>query len=381
LLCSLASITPEVRMTRQKCCTPAALAVSALVLLLARPVAAQETAPSRTGHDVYETVCITCHGPDGRGGVNPALEKIVKPPDFTDCAFAAREPDRGFLAVAHNGGPARGFSPLMAPWGGTYTEDELRLAVLHLRTFCTDRRWPRGELNLPRPLVTAKAFPEDEMVVSTAGQSGSVTTKVHYERRFGPLNMLEIILPVSSVETATNGRSTSIGDIALEYKRTLAHSLDRGSIFSLTGEFVLPTGSESRGLGKGYGVFEPFATFGQVLPRDSFIQAQAGFAIPLESGHDDEVFWRAAVGKSFEQGRFGRAWSPMLEILAARPLARDAKTSWDVLPGMQVTLNARQHVRLAGGVRLPVTDADVRKKSVIVYLLWDWYEGGFLQGW
>jgi hypothetical protein len=54
---------------------------------------------------------------------------------------------------------------------------------------------------------------------------------------------------------------------------------------------------------------------------------------------------------------------------------------WDVLPGAQVTINARQHVRLAGGVRLPVTDADVRKKSVIVYLLWDWYEGGFFQGW
>lgn len=47
-------------------------------------------------------------------------------------------------------------------------------------------------------------------------------------------------------------------------------------------------------------------TFGQLLPRDSFIQMQGGFAIPLEGGHDDEVFWRAAVGKSFEYPRFGR---------------------------------------------------------------------------
>ena len=368
-------------MTRQRRFTRAALGISALLLLTAVPAAAQPTTAPRSGREVYEKTCIACHGPDGRGGMNPALEQIVKPPDFTDCAFAAREPDRGFLAVAHNGGPARGFSPLMAPWGGTYTEEELQLAVSHIRTFCTDRNWPRGELNLPRPLVTAKAFPEDEMVVSTSGQSGSVTTKVHYERRFGALNMFEVILPVSSVESASGGRSTSIGDVALEYKRTLAHSLDRGNIFSLTGEVVLPTGSARRGLGKGYAVFEPFATFGQVLPRDSFIQAQAGFAIPLESGHDDEVFWRAAIGKSFEQGRFGRVWSPMLEILAARPLAAGAQIDWDLLPGMQVTLNARQHVRIAGGVRLPVTDADVRKKSVIVYLLWDWYEGGFLQGW
>jgi hypothetical protein len=269
----------------------------------------------------------------------------------------------------------------MAPLGGVYTEQELQLAVSHIRTFCTDQRWPRGELNLPRPLVTAKAFPEDEMVVSTAGQSGNVTTKVHYERRFGPLDMVEIIVPLSSVERGAGGRSTSIGDIALEYKRTLAHSLDRGNIFSLTGEVVLPTGSQRRGLGKGYAVFEPFATFGQLLPRDSFIQLQGGFAIPLEGGHDDEVFWRAAVGRSFEQRPFGRVLSPMVELLAARPLARDAKIAWDIVPGMQVTLNRRQHVRLAGGLRLPVTDADVRKKSVIVYLLWDWYEGGLMQGW
>ncbi len=368
-------------MSQQNCHRPGTLAISALLIFIGLPVNAQEPTGPKTGREIYQSVCIACHGPDGRGGVNLELEKIAKPPDFTDCAFAAREPDRGFLAVAHNGGPARGFSPLMAPLGGAYTEHELQLAVSHIRTFCTDDRWPRGELNFPRPLVTAKAFPEDEMVVSTASQSGNVTTKVHYERRFGPVNMVEIILPVSSVQGPSNGWSTSIGDIALEYKRTLAHSLERGNIFSLTGELVLPTGSERRGLGKGHAVFEPFATFGQILPRDSFIQMQGGFAIPLEGGHDDEVFWRAAVGKSFEERRFGRVWSPMLELLLARPLVRDGKTSWDVLPGMQFTLNARQHVRLAGGVRLPITDADVRKKSVIVYLLWDWYEGGILQGW
>jgi hypothetical protein len=329
---------------------------------------------------VYETVCASCHGPDGRGGVNVELEKIVKPPDFTDCAFAAREPDRGFLAVAHNGGPARGFSPVMAPWGGAFTETELTLAIAHIRTFCTDRRWPRGELNLPRPLVTAKAFPEDEAVIVTSTQANSVVTKIHYERRFGPLNQVEVILPISSTD-ASGGRSTGLGDIALEYKRTLAHSLTRGNIFSVTGELVTPTGSSSRGLGKGYAVFEPFATFGQILRGNSFVQAQAGLALPLKREHDDEVFWRAVVGTTVEQTRFGRMWSPMLEVLATKPLADGARIDWDIVPAAQVTLNARQHVRIAGGVRLPVTNADTRKKTVIVYLLWDWYEGGFFQGW
>jgi hypothetical protein len=356
--------------------------VAAAFLVTSPMAAAGQTAQGgRTGRQVYESVCITCHGPDGRGGVNKEIEKLVTLPDFSDCAFANREPNRGFLAVAHNGGPARGFSPIMAPWGGAFSEQELALAVSHIRTLCTDQRWPRGELNLPRPLVTAKAFPEDEAVVSTTAKSGSTVTKVIYERRFGPLNQVEVILPIASEEGPNNRRSTGVGDIALEYKRTLAHSLDRGNIVSVTGELVLPTGSQSKGLGGGTAVFEPFVTFGQMLPGNSFIQGQAGFAFPVKSGHDNEVFWRTAVGRTFEQTRFGRLWTPMLEILAARPLADGAAVEWDLLPGAQVTLNARQHVRLAGGVRLPVTDANQRRKSVIVYLLWDWYEGGFLQGW
>lgn len=355
--------------------------VIGLALVSVASAASGQDKPARSGAEVYKAICITCHGPDGKGGVNAAIERLVPPPDFSDCAFANREPDRGFLAVAHNGGPARGFSPLMAPWGTTYSEQELQNAVTHIRDFCTDKRWPRGELNLPLALVTGKAFPEDEAVVRVTSQSGNVTTKVVYERRFGPLNQWEIAVPVASIENAAGGRSTGIGDIALGYKRVLTHSYDKGRIVSASAEVKLPSGRESKGLGDGVAVFEPFVTYGQMLRGDGFIQAQAGVGIPLESGHDSESFWRVAVGKSFTQGRFGRYWSPMVELLAARPLVSGSKIEWDVLPGMQITLNARQHVRIAGGVRVPVTDTDHRKKSVLVYLLWDWYEGGFFQGW
>ena len=368
-------------MSRRNGFTLGGLIAAAVFLAASSARAGQAAESGRTGREVYAAVCITCHGPDGRGGVNPAIEAIVKPPDFSDCAFANREPDRGFLAVAHDGGPARGFSPLMAPWSGTFTEHELSLAVGHIRTLCTDQRWPRGELNLPRPLVTAKAFPEDEAVVSTSSQSGSIVTNLIYERRFGPLNQFEVIVPIASDRRGGLARATGVGDIALEYKRTLAHSLARGNIVSVTGEVVLPTGNEARRLGGGTAVFEPFVTFGQVLPRNSFLQAQVGIGMPLKSGHDNEVFWRVALGRTFEPHRFGRLWTPMLELLAARPLGSGTAIEWDLLPGAQVTLNTRQHVRLAGGVRVPVTQTGERRSSVIVYLLWDWYEGGFFEGW
>lgn len=353
--------------------------LAAALLFTAAPTAAQTSTP-RTGRQVYESTCATCHGPDGKGGVNAELEKIVTPPDFSDCRFANREADADWLAVAHNGGPVRGFSPLMPPWGATYTTPELEAAVAHLRTFCQDARWPRGELNLPRPLVTAKAFPEDEAVVSVTSRSGSLVTTLIYEKRFGALNQFEVVVPIASVQNG-EGRSVGLGDVALEFKRTLAHSLARGNIVSVTGEVKLPTGRESKGLGDGVVVFEPFVTFGQVLPSDAFLQAQAGFEFPASSDHVNEAFWRVALGRTFEQGRFGRAWSPMVELVAGRELGEGHTAAWDVVPQMQITLNTRQHVRVSGGVRLPLNDREHRSTALVAYLLWDWFDGGFRDGW
>jgi hypothetical protein len=364
--------------------TRTCLSVLFVVTTATHLLAAEQSAPTmRSGRQVYESTCIACHGPDGRGTVNPALTEIIKLPDFSDCSFASREPDTDWLAVAHEGGQARGFSPLMAPWGGQFTAEELTLAVSHLRTFCSDSRWPRGELNLPRPLVTGKAFPEDEIVVSTASSTrgdGEVVTKFIYERRIGPLNQVEISVPLTSVQRG-GGWATGVGDVALGYKRTLAHSLERGDIFSLSAEVALPIGSERRGIGKGFALFEPFATYAHLMPGDSFVQAQAGFEIPVARDEDSEAFWRAAVGRSFRQGRFGRTWSPMFEVVAARPFSDAAVTHWDVVPQVQITLNARQHLRINGGVRLPVNDRRARSPTVIVYFLWDWFDGGLFEGW
>jgi hypothetical protein len=71
----------------------------------------------------------------------------------------------------------------------------------------------------------------------------------------------------------------------------------------------------------------------------------------------------------------------MVEFLASRTLADGRKTSWDILPQMQVSLSARQHILMNTGLRVPMTDYGPRKTQFVVYLLWDWYDGGFLQGW
>jgi hypothetical protein len=58
-----------------------------------------------------------------------------------------------------------------------------------------------------------------------------------------------------------------------------------------------------------------------------------------------------------------------------------AKTDWDVLPQLQVTLSRRQHIRGDVGVRVPVTNTLGRPVQLQLYFLWDWQDGKLTEGW
>lgn len=339
---------------------------------------------AKSGKQLYEETCAACHGNDGKGAPERQVGFDTPRPDFTDCSFASREPDSDWIAVAHQGGPVRGFSSNMPAFGAVYAEDDLQKIMEHIRGFCENEQWPRGELNLPRALVTEKAYPEDEAVVSTSVDvegTGAVMSEVIYEKRFGARNQIEIVLPFGFRETVDGGWSGGqIGDVALAVKRAFYHSLRRGTIASATAEVILPTGDAGSGFGKGATVLEPFLTMGQILPAASFVQLQGGAEIPLGGDLENEFFLRGVLGKRLVSGRWGRTWSPMLEVLGSRALEEGALVHWDVVPQMQVTLNKRQHVMMNVGVRIPMDDTQ-RKTQVIVYLLWDWFDGGFFQGW
>lgn len=360
-----------------------AVAIATVAALFAGATVAAEDQGGPDPREVYARACAHCHGPDGRGVDAARLALPVPLPDFTDCRFAPREPDTDWLAVTHDGGPARAFHETMPAFGGALTDAELEASIVQVRRFCTSRAWPRGELNLPKALVTEKAFPEDEVIWLTTFATegpGSFSHKVVYEQRFGPRNQVEVVLPVSAGDRPGGWRG-GLGDLAVGFKRAIAHSHARGSIFSATGEVKLPTGDSALGFGKGYAVFEPFVTFGQVLPRDAFVQFQGGVELPLRGGHARDAFWRTVVGRTFTQGRFGRAWSPMVEVLGARELVSGEKAQWDLLPEVQISLSTRQHVLFNVGVRVPVTDRGPRATQVLTYVLWDWFDGGLFAGW
>jgi mono/diheme cytochrome c family protein len=343
------------------------------------------TADEKTGADLYGPACAACHGADGRG-VAPALVGFDTPlPDFTDCSFSTVEPDADWMAVSHDGGPARGFNRRMPAFGDALSDRELQRVLDHVREFCTSAAWPRGELNMPRALVTEKAFPENEVVLTTtvnATGAGHVGNEVLYEQRLGSRTQYELVVPLLLQQGAAGGWERGLGDVAVAVKHVLMHSLDRGHILSAAGEIVLPTGKESLGLGGGVTVFEPFVAFGQLLGADIFLQFQAGLELPFDTTiAGREAFWRAAAGKTFSQGRFGRSWSPIVELLAARDLEAGATIHWDLVPQMQVTLNKRQHIMINAGIRFPLNERTGRDTQVITYFLWDWFDGGLRDGW
>jgi hypothetical protein len=322
---------------------------------------------------------------DGTGAPASSVAFAEALPDFTDCSFATREPDADWGGVVHEGGPTRGFSRMMPAFGDALSEADVERVLGYVRGFCGSTAWPRGELNLPRALVTEKAYPEDEAVITTSSAiegTGAITSKLVYEKRIGARAQVELVLPVTAFDRGEGDWAAGIGDVAVGVKRAMFHSLPSGTILSLTGEVILPTGNMDRGLGKGTVVFEPFVTAGQILPADFFVQTQFGVELPLDrSRATEEAFFRGVLGRTFTQGRFGRAWSPMVEILGARELVSGETTQWDLLPEIQVTLNRRQHIMLNAGVRFPLTDAEARSTQLLVYLLWDWFDGGLFAGW
>jgi len=306
-------------------------------------------------------------------------------PDFTDCDFAAREPNSDWYAIAHRGGPIRAFNRLMPAFGEALSTEELEAALAQLRAFCTDARWPRGELNLPRALFTEKAYPEDEAVITTLVGEGadSITHEFVWEQRFGPLNQMELKLPITRADLgAPTGWKSGAGDLGIGVKHTLRHSLERGAILSIGGELVLPTGDDANGFGAGTTVLESSVMYDKVLPRDSFLQVQGIVELPNDSALENELVARAAYGRTWtSDAPFGRAWTPMIEVLAARELEGGAQTEWDLVPQLQVSLSKRQHVLGAIGVRQPISDRGNRPTVVVFYLLWDWFDGGVLEGW
>ena len=326
-------------------------------------IASAQAKKPKSGKELFEAGCAGCHGMDGHGQKEATLGFIPPEtmPDFPDCSTSSREPDSHWYSVIRDGGPARGFIPVMPSFRELLTEEETWKIIHYLRGMCTDKSWPAGNLNLPRPLRTGKAYPEDEIVLAgffDLRANPGMTHQITLERRIGARNNFEIRVPGVFKLNPAGTWHGSVGDISLEYKRVAAHSNEKGAVLAWAAGVRLPTANHQIGFGSGVTAYEFLLAYDQLLPRSFFLMTQLGAQGPLHR-HDvrTNAFWRGVVGKSLSKDKgIGRLWAPMVELVAARGLGPRAHNSYDVIPQMQVTLSKRQHIRFNAGFSIPVTN-------------------------
>jgi len=105
----------------------------------AAPPAAAATAtplapdPAR-GAAQYQLLCASCHGPRGAGD-GPAGQSLEpRPARHDDGSYMNALSNEHLFRVIKAGGAAVGKSPMMAPWGGALSDDQIRDVVAFLRT-------------------------------------------------------------------------------------------------------------------------------------------------------------------------------------------------------------------------------------------------------
>jgi len=357
-------------------CTRRALWRAVLILLVATAVHAQ--APPPTARELYDGACASCHGADGRGA--PEGTALAVPlPDFTDCNFVTREGDGNWRYLVAHGGESLGLSSQMPAFGNVLSDAESAAVVAYIRSFCPDSRWPSGNLNFWRPLVTTKAFPEDEALLThdfTEGRGGSRewSTELSIERRIGARGEVEVGVPLA-IHNMTAGATTGgVGDVGVAGKYVLYADAPSLTIVSTALDLILPTGDYGRQLGDGTVSFEPSLLAGKRIDP-VIIQAQILGQAPVDENRADRgVSYRLAL--SYPLSPLHRAWVPTVELEGLQNVTANESQLF-VTPQIYTGLTKRGHVAISVGAQIPIAgDPAPFDYRILAFILWEYTDGG-----
>jgi mono/diheme cytochrome c family protein len=325
----------------------------------------------------YQAACAVCHGSTGR--YDPTLPGVKaldpKPADLSDPLFNSREPGGDWFLVIKHGGAPLGFSAAMPAFQNAFSDAEIQELVAYLKTLPGPHRYPPGELNYFRPLRTKKAWLEDEVVLvsrfTRRDREGDdlLTSAVEFEKRWGARWQTELKLAHEFEGTQGNWDEFEAG-----VKYALYDHLEH--TFLLSGGTDLAFALR----GDAHMEFIPYLAAAKGLGKAFTLQASVKSHLPPEDASAGDVELAAMlhwIPTPWPRGIF-----PGVELTATAPFEpgdRDA-LRWTVVPQLNFGLSRRGHVRAAAGVELPLNDRTYDFR-LHFYLLWDFADGKFWEGW
>lgn len=343
-------------------------------------------APS-TIPEMWGAWCARCHADDGSGKVNEPTVTVV-PMDFTDCSVTSVEPDVDWERAIAKGGPGVGLSPQMPGFEDSLTPEQITLFVSHMRGFCKEPGWPSGNTNFPRPIITEKAFPENELVILPAishfpeDTAPSITEgmfKAVYERRFGKRSMFEIGVPLVTTNAFLT-RTGGLGDIEVAVKHALYTSNpNEGAaatprIVSLGLEVVLPSGDRFKDHGKGTPIFEPYVSAGMMM-RDWYVQTQLKAEFPVDRLRASRaVVYNAYLGR--DTSAAPNTWTIGVELNGEIEMPFQGTTSQvlALTPQVRKGLTGTGALAASVGMMVPLNKREEQGVRWVGYLLWEYLE-------
>jgi hypothetical protein len=268
----------------------------------------------------------------------------------------------------------------MPAFEDSLTPAQIRLFVSHMRGFCKEPGWPSGNANFPRPIITEKAFPENEFLILPViahypeESAPSITEgmfKAIYERRIGKRSMVEIGIPLVTTNAFID-RTTGLGDVTIAVKHAVYNSGPR--IVSLGLELSTPTGDRFMEHGSGTTIFEPYVAAGTML-GDWYVQTQLKTEFPTDRLRADNAFiYNAYIGR--DTSAAPDTWTLGVELNGEVEFPFDAPTAGAVAltPQVRKGLTGTGALAASFGVMLPLNKHEEQGVRWVGYLLWEYLE-------
>ncbi|MEE4238964.1 MAG: cytochrome c [Anderseniella sp.] len=355
-------------------------ALVTLVCLLFAVTPLANAGNTERGAQIYDVNCVACHGPNGKPDPDSPLVKSlgVMPAVFSDALFNSREPASTWKMVITHGGPAMGFSEAMPAFGGALSEQDIDSVLSYIKTMGGAHDYPDGSLNLFLPVRTKKAFPEDEWVWKQryTGQDGDDAWKntLEYEFRIG-----ERAQGILELTHEVKGNEEDFGHLEPGVKYVLLHDQQAGFILTSAAQVAIPLNSDANW------EFLPYLAMGKILSEKWTLQSSARLKFDMEDSDEGSAEFAGVV--HYVHTDYGRAVFPGLELVAEVPFDRGDEpdradaVQFSIVPQARIGLNKRGNIALNAGVEWPLNDNDRYDWQVYLYLIWDFADGGFFEGW